>query len=172
MNDFIDTKTLTPDEMVEMAQEMRERAAGADRRREESFQRCDTDGFLTQWAHGKMSTLAHRKMQILENGGKAEFPGLYEGDRRVKAKMLEGDYGYYWLLHESEKDLIAQRGKPFLPTGSNSRVQKRLGLSERKEMDWAWARMEGRGTGLSGTCWAATYRTGDEWGQDAEPVTE
>jgi len=170
MSDYIDTKTMTPSEMTEMAQEMRESAARARQRRQESFERSDTDGFLTQWAFGKTSQLDTRRMNILENGGKDEFTGLYEGDRRVKAKMLEGEWGTYWLLHESETDLIAQRGKPFLPTGQRSRVQKTLGLSERREMDWAWARMEGRGTGLSGTCWVASFRTGDEWGQDAEPV--
>lgn len=167
MHDFTDTKTMTLPEMLEMAREAREKAALAAKRRQESFDRSDTDGFLTQWALGYTNQLEKRRCKILENEGKSEFLGLYEGDRRVKAKMLEGEWGYYWLLHESETDLIARRGKPFLPTGHKSRVQKNLGLSERKEMDWAWAKLDGKGTGLSGSVWVSTFRTGDEWGQDA-----
>lgn len=171
MNDFVDTKSLTQKEMLEMAQESREASKRAAKRRQESWERSDTDGFLTQWAAGKTSSLENRRCGILENGGKAEFTGLYEGNRRVKAQLREGDWGYFWLLDESETDLIDRRGKPFLPSGPRSRVLKGLGLAERKEMDWAWAKLDGRGTGLSGTCWVATFRTGDKWGQDAELIS-
>lgn len=152
---------------MKTAQDFKNEAKNARQRAYDSFESCDTDGFLTQWAAGKTADLAETKAKILEDGG-AEFTGLYEGDRRVKAKLLNGQYGYYWLLHEDEEALIAKRGKPFLPAGRNSRVHKGLGVAERVEVAPAWCKLDGHGTGLSGTCFVAVFRTGDAWGQDAK----
>lgn len=160
--------------MPKTADDYRKEADAADKRARDSFERCDTDGFLSQWASGLSARLARRKAEILDNGGKATFTGLYEGDRRVKAKCLKGKFGWYWLLHESEKELIAKRGKPFLPTGKNSRVLKGLGLKERDELAPAWADYGGGGTGLAGATSVSiwNYRSGDKWGMDAELVKE
>lgn len=149
------------------AEQLREAAHDALQKREESFERCDTDGFVTQWAHGLTAAEQSEKARITENGGRSDFPGLYEGDRRVKAHIIETQFGLSWKLHDSETALIAERGKPFLPTGEHSRVLKALGLAERRELDYAWARLTGKGYGLSGTAWVATYRTGCKWGSDA-----
>lgn len=141
--------------------------------KEASFERCDTDGFLSQWASGINSSLAHRQKEILLNDGRAEFRGLYEGDRRVKAKLITFTSKYshgteiMWLLHESETALIAKRGKKYLPEGDNSRILKILGLEQREESDWAWAKLDGSGRGLSGQVWVSTFRVGDEWGGEA-----
>lgn len=155
--------------MTTIAQTLRDEAAAHDKEAYDSFERCDTDGFLSQWASRMTAQLKRAKARIIENGGVSSFVGLYEGDRRVKAKVIETRFGSSWLLHEDEADLIAARGKPFLPTGSASRVLAALGLAERSEIAPAYAHVIGDGRGLSGAANArvATLRGGDKWGQDA-----
>jgi hypothetical protein len=159
-------------EQRKSAEEYRQDAQKSRKAQAESFERSDTDGFLSQWASGHTRRLANARAKIQENDGKSEFNGLYQGDRRVKAQLLEGEWGYYWLLEESEVELIEQRGKPFLPSGPKSRVLKKLGLCERREIAPAWAVMGGKGHGLSGSVWVQVYRDGDRWGQDAELLPE
>ena len=144
--------------------------------KEDSFQRSDTDGFLSQWASGISANVDRMKADICRNQGKWQFTGLYEGDRRVMAKQFtrkfNGHYSTGWVMREDELELIGKRGKPFLPSGDTSRVLRGLGLRERAETDWAWAGINGQGTGLSGTAWAATYRAGDKWGGTAEVIKD
>jgi hypothetical protein len=155
--------------MTKNSEQLRNEAAAHETARNESFERCDTDGFLSQWAHGLSAELKREQATILENDGKAEFWGLYEGDRRVIAKLVTNTFNYNtvtsWLLDKAEAEKF---GRKYIPLGENSRIQKKLGLSERKEIQNAGAKMDGRGTGLSGTAWVATYRIGDQWGREAE----
>jgi len=143
------------------AQEARERAA-------ESFERCDTDGFVSQWADGLTAALQDTRADITEAGGLAEFAGLYEGDRRVRARVIGTKYGYCWLLDAAEAERF---GRKFVPTGKRSRIQKEKGLREARELAPAWAALDGRGTGLSGSVWVSTFRTGCKWGSDAKEIT-
>lgn len=159
------------------ATEHRAKAAAADQRAADSFERSDTDGFLSQWASGLTAQLERLKADLADEGGRTEFAGLYEGDRRVKAKIVHYKNKFShtdessWLLHEDETALIDARGGKFVPTGERSRVQKRLGLRERREVADAYAFMNGSGTGLSGNAWPALARSNpDDWGIDAELV--
>ena len=135
----------------------------------ESFDRCDTDGFVSQFCHDINGRLNNAKARIQEQGGRASFVGLYEGERRVLAKCITTQYGESWLLDDSETDLIARRGKKFLPTGWNSRILKSLGLTQDYETAPAWATIGGSGSGFSGLASAhvVVFRTGDKWGSDA-----
>ena len=159
--------------MAMTAEEYRARARACYKEKEDSFARCDTDGFLSQWASGATAMLCNAKADILDAGGKAQFEGLYEIEtgRRVMAKCgyntFNGHVSFYWLLHESEVDLIEKRGKKFLPNNRNSRILKSLGLEMRYELDEAWAK---HGEGYSGH--PVIYRSGDKWGATAEPIIE
>jgi len=147
-------------------------AAAAAHRKEaaDSFDRCDTDGFISQWASGICTREAELQAEIVRNGGKAEFWGLYTADgKRVAAKMIEGQYGLVWLLRDDAADTFGRRFVPVNIEGK-SRVQKKLGLTEVKEIAPAEAFITGRGHGLSGSAWAATKRTGDEWGLDSTVI--
>jgi hypothetical protein len=167
-------QSMTTEERKAAAQEIRAAAAENYKRKEESFQRCDTDGFLSQWASGITGNLKQTEADLLENDLQSEFDGLYEGDRRVKAKPITTQYGMCWVLHDDETNLIKRRGKPFIPyaptyRNAKSRVHKELGLSQRQETDQAWCCIEGSGTGLAGaaSCYIKRYRIGDKWGADA-----
>jgi hypothetical protein len=155
---MIDNKT--PEQLRQEAKTLRSQA-------EESFQRCDTDGFLSQWALGLAAREREDQAIIAENGGMSEFVGLYEGDRRVAARLIDTAYGTCWLLHDVEE---AHFGRRFIPFNESSRIQKKLGLKERSEMAPARAKIVGTGRGLSGNAWVATVRIGDKWGLDAKLV--
>jgi hypothetical protein len=150
---------------LKTAQEYRQEAEQSRNRSQESFERSDTDGFLTQWASDLSARLADTRAVILENGGKANFCGLYEGTRRVAAKLINGQFGLCWLLDDAE---ATKFGRKFIPEGGNSKIQKKLGLCECGEVANAWAVLGGSGHGLSGTCGVVIYRTGDKWGLDSE----
>jgi hypothetical protein len=151
-------------DLITQAEALEVEAREATQRAHDSFERSDTDGCLTQWASGITADLRRAQARILRDGGKANFCGLYEGVRRVAAKMISTPFGYSWLLHEDE---ALRFGRKFIPEGHNSRVQKKLGLHESMEIAPAAAKTSSNGTGLSGNVWIETYRTGDKWGQDA-----
>jgi hypothetical protein len=160
--DFAD---YTRDDWKARAAELRADAKREQQRRAESIDRSDTDGFLSQWAHDLNARLSEARARICDAGGMAEFEGLYAGDRRVRAKVVETRYGARWLVHQTDRGRAG--GREWLPTGARSRVLKQLGLAERVEIAPAWACLDGSGTGLSGTAYVRVYRRGDEWGADA-----
>lgn len=144
----------------------------------DSFNRSDTDGCVSQFCSDLTGRLESRLADICENGGRAIFTGLYDGDRRVVAREMTfankfAGYGTVtkWLLDDDEAE---RYGRKWIPIGKRSRIQKELGLSERREWAPAWAKVMGSGTGLSGlaSCYVGNFRTGDKWGSDAEPVKE
>lgn len=145
---------------METAQQYREAAAKNFDRAQESFERCDTDGFLSQWASDLNGRTNLLKAEVIENGGKATFVGLYEGSRRVAAKEIQTNYGTTWILSDEE---ASKFGRKFVPIGSKSRIQKQLGLTERDEEDSAWVTTTGNMT----SCRPIVFRTGDKWGADA-----
>lgn len=155
--------------MNKSANEYRNEQARHIQEEHDSFERCDTDGFISQHCSSLNGRLAGVRADIIENDGKSIFVGLYQGDRRVVAKIIETKFGSAWLLDDSEAEIINSRGKKFLPTGSKSRVLSALGLKERKELAPAWACHSGEGRGFSGlsSVRISVYRTGDKWGSDS-----
>lgn len=154
----------------EKAETYEAKAARNDQDKRESFERSDTDGFVSQWASGINAELNREKARLSRQEKLDTFNGLYSGDTRVRAKIVNGQYGSVWLIDDCDQHLTG--GRKFIPTGSRSRVQRELGLSERQEIAPAWACTAGSGYGLSGACSVrvTTFRTGCKWGSDAELV--
>lgn len=123
-----------------------------------------SENFLSNWASGITSQLQKARAEIDAAGGVSTFRGLYQENRRVKAKEIETKFGDAWLLHDDEVDLIAARGKKFLPYGTKSRIHAQLGLREAFETAPAFAFTKG-----NEMCQVNVQisRAGDEWGQDA-----
>ncbi|MFC4060209.1 hypothetical protein ACFOWE_18040 [Planomonospora corallina] len=85
--------------MTTTATELRTQAAAHDRAAHESFERCDTDGALSQWSHGLLAAQARLQATIEENGGRALFPTLFDlTGNLVPAKQVQGEWGPYWVL--------------------------------------------------------------------------
>lgn len=160
------------------AERLREEAAQHERNRQESWERSDTDGFLSQWASGLNAQLAREKADLLDAGGISTFPALYDREtgKRVKAKIVQvaDRYSYVegakkplWLVLDSADEAVY-----WLPAykGDSKRSKLyKLGFEERDEEAPAAAKMDGRGRGLSGTAWVTTYRTDGGYPEGAVP---
>lgn len=91
------TATTTPGQAE--ADQLRAEARRHEDEARESFERCDTDGFLSQWASGRMAGLKRLEADIAEAGGMWEFPALFDLEGNlVPAKQVEGQYGMSWKL--------------------------------------------------------------------------
>lgn len=149
------------------AEELRKQASEHYAKAEESFQRSDTDGFLSQWANTITAQKKEVQAIIEENGGKYEFPALFDGDRRVDAKKIRGRFGFVWLLSDEEEERYGRKFIPFDDSHQDperiagrlrrSSVQLDLGLHQALEWAPAKAAIGGSGTGLSGAANAYVY---------------
>lgn len=168
------------------AEECRERAKGCYRRRSESFERCDTDGFVSQWASGIAADEWDLKAGLIENGGYAEFTVLVDAHGVIVAdRAFTNQWGTSWLIFDEHQNRL---GRKFIPNdGSHmkvnergytlnwdgeedykpkrSRVQKRMGLHQETRHAQAWVCvMGGGGKGLGGAagCYAGSFPLRDE----------
>ena len=116
---------------------------------------------MTEWSR----RAGELRSELEQSDGLGEFAGLYEGNRRVKAKIIDTQFGSCWLLHEDEQKLIALRGKVFLPIGQKSKVLRGLGLDQRFELAAAGVEHPRYAKGFL----PGLYRKGDKWGLDAVP---
>lgn len=81
------------------AEALREKAASEDRKAYESFERCDTDGALSQWAWGVTAQKVRLQAEILEADGMAEFPAIFDlSGNLVPAKEIQTQFGWSWML--------------------------------------------------------------------------
>lgn len=86
------------------AQTWREMAGEAMGRSEESFARCDTDGFLSQAASQAMSSLYRLCAEIAERGGVCEFTGVMDATtgELLEANTCKTRYGYTWRVQRPD----------------------------------------------------------------------
>lgn len=65
----------------------------------ESFERCDTDGFLSQWASGQNARLQNAIAELAEAGQMAEIRVLtdLEGNE-VNARPIKTKFGRAWAI--------------------------------------------------------------------------
>lgn len=136
-------------------------AKDAKRREEESFERCDTDGFLSQWANSMTASLNRRKIEILKNGGYARFDVLVHAetgwviatkDYYFPNKFKPWTENHVWRVEDKYLDLT--NGRKWIPCGRTSKVQKSFALTEEKRWFKAHAKLTvargAKSTGLSG----------------------
>lgn len=151
---FTEKPQATAEQLAEAAK-LREAAERANRKSEESFQRSDTDGFLSQWALDIGARRDRRQAEILESGGVARFDVLVAADGTVVSDCLRTFQNQFsfrderkWQVREDCLHLTG--GRRWIPYGRTSRVQKQLGLSQSDRFFPARAVISGSGTGLSG----------------------
>lgn len=100
------------------AGELRELARSRDREAADSFDRCDTDGALSQWASGINAEKYRLQADIAENGGMWSFPALFDLDGNlVPARQCYGEYGSFWSLLDENGD---RTGRTFNESAAQS----------------------------------------------------
>lgn len=95
---------------IATADELRTQAADQDRAAAESFERCDTDGFLSQWASGLSASLLRAKAELAEQDGLIDINALFTLDGQVASTHHGwGRYGEYWVLTDAAADQFGKR---------------------------------------------------------------
>lgn len=93
--------------------DLRAQAAQKDRDAAESFERCDTDGFMSQWASGLGAQKLRLEADLAENGGTMLTDALFDLDGNVASTHLHyGQFGPAWVL--DDEHTAANGGKRFV----------------------------------------------------------
>jgi hypothetical protein len=127
------------------------------RRKEESFRRSDTDGFVSQWASQMTADKYELEADLLETDGLSPFRALFDGDRRLDARLVRTRYGTTWRLGAAEERRYGRAFVPFVGDVGTSKVQKALGLRERFELAAGVVKMLGGEKSGLGNMAAARY---------------
>lgn len=159
------------------AAQLREEARELDARAEESFQRCDTDGFLSQWANGISAQERRMQAEIVENGGRSTFPALFDLDGElVAAKLVDGKYGIVWGILPDD-DPHGRFVEWFNPSRARTgaarrRNDERKGYRVGLVKAAARAKVIASGTGLSGaaSAYVGVVRCDGGFSRDVEIV--
>lgn len=167
-------------EMLEQAEAAEQKAARARARRDESWERSDTDGFISQWASGLTDEEHRLQAAILRDGGVSVFLGLFKDGRRVKARLVEGKFGQSWCVLDAAGN--AREWLPNSVTGQGTKDDPirfgprtkaaKLGYEIGYELAPAKAAIVGHGHGLSGQAWVTTVRLDEGYPEDAVPYEE
>ena len=128
--------------------------------KQDSWERSDTDGFLSQWASGIGADRDANQRTIHENGGCALLSILVDRETgtRVEAWQGKGEWGSYWKL-KSDTD-AARYGARFFPYNCTGRKLWTAGLRMVKAWLPAESFIDGEGYGLSGRAWTSTRERG------------
>lgn len=107
---------------------------------EASFERCDTDGFLSQWANRLGADFDMMQADILKKGG-AVFPALFDLEGNlVKAKLIETKFGRSWAIVGDNGKFTGQFVSAF-PKKRETMVKK--GFVEGRVLQKAYAEYAG-----------------------------
>lgn len=103
------------------AAEWRQMATDAVKRSQESWERSDTDGFLSQWASDTMARRYNTIADVADNNGMIEVMAAFTLDGTfASADMREGQYGAYFLI----PDAVAKETGTRFFSPSNARKEK------------------------------------------------
>lgn len=132
--------------------EWRAMAAVARRRSQESFDRCDTDGFMSQHANDLFADLYERCAQIADGDGCVEFDALLYIDdgSPVDARIIDTRFGCKWIF--TRRDGVVAFVSPGARPATFAKHGVRCDVVRRP----AAVRIGGRGRGFSGTTWVET----------------
>jgi hypothetical protein len=91
----------TPEQWATEAANFRRMAAESARRANESYERCQEDGFLSQWASNSMSLFYRACAELCDAQGVQEREALFDlAGNLVSTRMINGQYGCAWLTTE------------------------------------------------------------------------
>lgn len=128
------------------------RAAEASQRVQESWERSDTDGFMSQWAYDMTTRVELLKADVADNGGVWEFPVLV--DERtgevVPARMVNTRYGSKWAVFATDMDANLTDGEVVRWVGLGDKALSNKGYKVGMQERPAKVVTQGAGNGLAG----------------------
>lgn len=147
----------------------RTKAAESAKRAADSWERSDTDGFLSQWASGLTADKARMQADLIERGSTHEFIALFDlSGNWVPARPVDGRYGRSWYIPGAPK---GARYAPYRPARRETLAKR--GYVEGFVRRPAKVEIVGSGTGLSGAanCYAAIVEADRPYDQPLAVVT-
>jgi hypothetical protein len=91
----------TAEQWAQQADTFRRMARECAQRAIESFERCDTDGFLSQWASDSMARYYRTCAELCDAHGMQERPALFDlAGNLVSTRTIQSQYGTAWLTTE------------------------------------------------------------------------
>ena len=155
------------------ATRLRAEAAQADADAAASWDRCDTDGFVSQWASGLTAAEKRAQADIADAGGTALFAALVDAETGewVPSKLIDGKFGLCWALLGSDGKFT---GKFVTAFPKREATMLRKGFREVRGRWPARATLGGGGQGLAGAASVrvVTVKTCDDLTPPSEIVTD
>ena len=102
-----------PDHIAAQAEALRQHARELNEAAAESWERSDTDGFMSQWASGLGAQKARMEADLLEQGGVTEFGGIwYDADGNlVPARIITTRWGAKIAKFNSWDECLSNHGE-------------------------------------------------------------
>ena len=124
------------------AEQWREQARQSAQRRAESWDRSDTDGFMSQWASGVMADEYETCAVLAEDGGLTTTRALFfaETGEVASTHFRYGDWGPYWVLNDKAAEAF---GKRFLSESKASTGEKQRAAMVKKGFTVGQVRVKG-----------------------------
>lgn len=83
--------------------ELRRMAAESHKRASDSFERSDTDGFLSQWASDLTGSIYSLAADLADNGWTREMEALFDLDGNLlDAHLKDGKFGLSWMIRNPD----------------------------------------------------------------------
>lgn len=121
------------DEILSPADQLRKEAKESRERAYESFERCDTDGFLSQWASNTVAREKEIEANLLDQGGKAEFQVLMDMDGNIMpAKRINNRYGSAWAFFENPNNIHSRLTGVFINEANSPKLKTQAAALARK----------------------------------------
>lgn len=139
----------TPEQWEQLAEELRQEARECVRRSQESWDRSDTDGFMSQWASDQTAKEYRVGADLAESHGYVEVDALFDLDGNI-ASTHHGysDYGEYWRLNA---DAAAKNnGKVFFNPSKARKDETRYNNNHKKGFVVGRIKVRGKVMNLSG----------------------
>lgn len=89
--------------------EYRAAAASARKAEADSWERSDTDGFLSQWANRQMAASYDHLASVADNGGVMNTLALFLDGELASTDQRDGAYGLYWVLNDAAAEKFGKR---------------------------------------------------------------
>lgn len=141
---------LTARDWEEMARDFEAQARDRHQASADSFDRCDTDGFLSQWAADSTGRLLTAKASWARDHGYCRVNVLIDVKTRRVVSTLEkeGQYGDYWVLDD---EATAAFGKRFFSESRAKNWARKRDANARKGFAIAAAMMPAHQPKLKGS---------------------
>jgi len=125
------------------AEQWRAKSKEQAQQRQESWERSDTDGFMSQWASGVSAVENELKAVLAERGAWTLAPAVFDLlGNLVPAQRVQGDYGMRWQLLNNFGNVAWTQGKNGYFNPSQARaVRRRIDTDAKNGFYEGWVKV-------------------------------